>query len=231
MVPQKGKGALRQGGGEGADGVRSSLWRGRIRPALFGANDLFLARLERVPRRRPSLNAGVFWAKLEELSQLASLLPREAEFRRLFAQGCLVAFSTIGAVPAGMVWIDPRPGKVAAATGINLQLEEGEAWVFGGYVAPAFRGQGLFQHLLYESLRLLRHRGIDTLWCSYSAEDESLIRAHRKVGFVEHYRIRTVRLAGLTWHQAERVKGKGSASRGLGPWSGTSRGETQGPQH
>lgn len=92
----------------------------------------------------------------------------------------------------GYVWVAYK-----GANEFQYRIRRIDAFGFDFAVHPAYRGQGIVGFMIYELLVSLKNEGIDALYASVRKNNQSAIRAYKKLGAVIVGSKKFCRFAGI----------------------------------
>lgn len=214
--------ALRIVRGRETGTLASTFARGVFPAWLFRWSHLLIEEIPTSPAGPPpGVPLRVRWATREDLDLLARIRPRERDYRRFFDQNCLCTVGIYRDEPIAMTWIELDRWHVSLPNGYRWRLPERSAWLFGTFIPPEHRGQGLYVPYFRAVQRLLVQNDVRAAYCAVQRSDHRSRRAHEKAGWRELFDVRVLRLAGLTLHAVRRLSPAGRpahVARGLGPW-------------
>ena len=87
--------------------------------------------------------------------------------------------------------------KGAKDTQEYYRLENIDAFIFGVYVAPEYRGQGIAGAMIEKLMQHLYFQGIDCAYLAVASTNQSAIRAYQKIGcnIIKKYKfLRTLKM-------------------------------------
>ena len=172
-------------------------WRKLLRP-LDTLDLLAAARDLSVPPPDIPLPLGVTArpATPEDLPHLAAVMePYRAEIWDFRGEGALVATFEQRLRAGDLCLIGELRGTIAymgwtrfdeaslQRVGIHVTLREGEAYGYGVFALPAFRGQGLSTTVGVERLRWLREHGVRRFYGWVSASNAAIQKVQTRLGY------------------------------------------------
>lgn len=204
------------------DGLRAVLERDLVPARLFRRNAMAIVKLRECrPLPRP-LEAAVFrWGRREDEPALQAIRPRPKGYGHQFDAGHLLFIGEFGGEVASYSWFETESPHRSKSNGYLFHYPFNAVWAFGLEVHPRFRLSGIFHKHWVEGLRLLRARGVDTVYGSVQLDNNRSIQSHFRLGFEFLWELHIMRLAGLTRHRARPgTDGSGPIQSGWSIWQG-----------
>lgn len=90
--------------------------------------------------------------------------------------------ATVGREPAGFGWSAARSADIGEL-GITLKLTSGERYLWDFLTLPAWRGRGIYPHLLQAVIARELGEGVDRFWIGHEAENAASARGILRAGF------------------------------------------------
>jgi GNAT superfamily N-acetyltransferase len=89
--------------------------------------------------------------------------------------------------------------------GVEVSLEEGEGYIYDGFIFPSSRGRRIYPSLIAWRLNWLRRHGCKTVYSIVFTGNQPAVNWHQKMGFRNEQRIYTMSLLGLKWRMNHRL--------------------------
>lgn len=128
----------------------------------------------------------------EEMSLVGSTislrnLERIVRNNRTLVKGFL--FKNSAGCKAGTIWVMFRGGN-----DIEYKIRNIDAYIFNVYVSQTYRGNGFAGEMIYQLMNLLHNNGVEKAYLAVSLKNMSAIRAYEKIGFVNVFDRKFVRV-------------------------------------
>lgn len=210
---------IREGRG---DLVRATFLRSLFPAALFRYNEILIMRMTDIrPLPRPLKDFRVRPANPDDEMALQSVRRRREGYQSQFEAGHLCTLGEVGGRPASFIWFELGDWHASASNAYRFHIGPGGCWNFGSEVKPRYRMSGIFHKHWVEARELLASRGVSRIYGAIEEDNPHSFRSHVRLGFREIYRMRVLRIAGLTHHAARPGKGTSlPGHEGLGRWTG-----------
>jgi len=180
--------------------IGSALSTSTFPPALFRRCGLIIFALrDMVPPAGNAEDLSVRPADDADIPALLALRPGNVLYRSSLRREERCFLGTIGDDLAVVTHVKVGPWHRSRHEAYRFALRPGEAWAYGGFVGPRFRGRKLLHHQWYRAWAHLRTEGFHTLYCSIQKGNEASLRVHDRMGYTPIYDLSIFRLLGITW--------------------------------
>ena len=142
-------------------------------------------------------------ADVELLARLHEVAP--GEIQRRFDEGnrCYVAY--LGGEPVGYGWVATKVGRIEEA-GLSWPLGPRDRHLWDFVTLPAYRGRGVYPHLLQVILRA-ESKEAGHFWIGHRGDNLASQRGILKAGFKRHWQFVLTAAGGLDHQpQGDRVR-------------------------
>ena len=132
-------------------------------------------------RRFKSIRTRV--AGTADLPALKRFLERGEEYTVRFRKGDQVVVAELHDEIVGMQWIEVGEEHYEEEHEYHFPLPNGAAWIYDTYVAPTYRGMGVWACMMDESVHNLRQRSFHATYCMIQTWNLPSINCHRHYGY------------------------------------------------
>jgi GNAT superfamily N-acetyltransferase len=98
-----------------------------------------------------------------------------------FDAGHEIFLALVADEPAGYGWLARRSGGIEELD-YSFDLPDGDGYLWDFVTLPAWRGQGVYPHLLQAIVR--QEPGVERFWIGYEANNQASARGIQKAGFL-----------------------------------------------
>ena len=109
---------------------------------------------------------------------------------------------------AGYGWASTK-NEVDDWLGVELSLQEGEGYIFDGFLFPAFRHRGIYPALMIWRLQYLRQIGCKIAYSLVLASNIPARKWHHRMGFTAQHELGWLRVMGVRRHMSRSLESPG----------------------
>lgn len=160
---------------------------------------------DQIPDYVPSAPLRLREMKVEDLDRFReaeSLLPerRIMRFAERLKAGQIGIIGFVDGQVACYGWLSLQ-NEIDDSMGVKLCLQNGEGYLYDGFILPAFRGRGMFTFLQVWRLNYLKQRNCRIAYLIVDSDNLAAQRSDQKVGFIALRELCSVRIMMVTWHR------------------------------
>lgn len=140
----------------------------------------------------------IFEAGTDDLQRLDGVLSRtlRRRFRRRMETGRLLFLAEIDGALAGYCWL-AFEATYANETDCIIPVANGEAYGYGAFTLPQYRGRGVYRTMLIETIRAAERRGISRIRGVVDRRNAPARAALRRAGIHAESAAGSVRMLGF----------------------------------
>lgn len=176
---------------------------------------------EPIPDYIPSVPVKLREMTLEDLSRFRearSLLPERwiMGFAERLKTGRIGIIGFVNGQVACYGWLSLQ-NAMDRWMGVELCLQDGEGYLYDGFIFPAFRGRGIYTFLQAWRLNYLKQLNCRIAYLVVAAGNLAAQRTDEKVGFIALRELCSVKIMKVTWHRNRllgRLKAQTPQARG-----------------
>ncbi len=109
----------------------------------------------------------------------------------------------------GFGWLSLE-NEIDRLLNVEISLQQGEGYIYDGFVFPGFRGRNIYPALLTWRLDYLMRHGCRTAYSIVAVGNMPAETWHRRMGFRPQREIGYVKILGLKWHRSRPLSTAGA---------------------